>query len=214
MRGRFITFEGTEGSGKSTQTGMLIERLRACGRDVISTREPGGTDAGEAIRNILQNDPSGEGMCAETEMLLFAASRAQLVRSVILPALERGAWVVSDRFVDSTAAYQGYGRGIDVDTILEINALAVGSAAVDLTILLDIDVNVGFERLRQRRQAGRIPYDRIEREDRAFHERVRAGYLKLAARWPERFRIVEGLADEETVHARVWRMVEALDGNG
>ena len=179
MGGIFITLEGPEGSGKSTQAGRLTARLRGLGYEVVSTREPGGTATGEAIRSILQHNDASESLFAETEALLFAASRAQLVRSVIIPALESGKCVVCDRFADSTTAYQGYGRGFDISTMLAINAFAINNALPDITILLDIDVRYGFERLRKRNRERKTEHDRIESEDMEFHERVRAGYLDL-----------------------------------
>lgn len=209
-RGCFITFEGPEGSGKSTQSRRLAERIRAAGREVVTTREPGGTRTGEAIRNIVQHDSAGEPIYRETEVLLFAASRAQLVRAVILPALERGAWVVSDRFADSTTAYQGYGRGLDVDTIQKINALAIGPAVPDLTFLLDLDIRVGFERLKERAAGGAIAHDRIEREEAAFHERVRQGYLKLAAGGGARWRVIRTDREQAAVHEDIWNAVQPL----
>ena len=207
-RGLFITFEGPEGGGKSTHAGRLAERLRGAGLDVVQAREPGGTPTGEAIRHILQHDPAGEHLTAETETLLFAASRAQLVRELILPALRRGACVVCDRFADSTAAYQGYGRGIDVEAILAINAFAVDGAVPDLTILLDIEVAEGFRRLEQRNRERRTGRDRIEREAMEFHERMRRGYLALAAREPGRFRVVSAGRAVAAVAADVWTIVE------
>jgi dTMP kinase len=207
MKGVFITFEGPEGGGKSTQAARLAARLRSSGIDVVTTREPGGTRTGEAIRDILQNDSAGEPICPETEVLLFAGSRAQLVRSVILPALTRGAWVISDRFADSTTAYQGYGRGFPLATILAINAFAIGGAVPDLTFLLDVDVPTGFARLAKRNQKVGQSHDRMEREDRAFHTRVRDGYVDLAGKCPERFRLLDGRRSEDDVHAEVWREV-------
>ena len=203
MRGKFITFEGPEGGGKTTQAKRLVERLQAAGKKVVYTREPGGTPTGEAIRNILQHNTAGEAPCAETEVLLFAASRAQLVRHVIVPALERGEWVVCDRFADSTTAYQGYGRGFSVEQMIAINAFAIGGAQPDLTILLDLPVSDGFARLQQR--GGQK--DRIENEAVEFHERVRAGYLELAKRWPERFRIVDPRGALESVADAIWKLV-------
>ena len=202
-RGKFITFEGPEGGGKTTQAKRLVERLQAAGQPVVYTREPGGTPTGEAIRNILQHNTAGEAPCAETEVLLFAASRAQLVRHVIIPALERGDWVVCDRFADSTTAYQGYGRGFSVEQMIAINEFAIGGAQPDLTILLDLPVSDGFARLQQR--GGKK--DRIESEALDFHERVRAGYLELARRWPERFRIVDPRGTLESVAAEIWKLV-------
>lgn len=191
-RGKFITFEGPEGGGKTTQARKLINHLQKDGHQVIYTREPGGTPTGEAIREILQYDKAGEPICSEAEVFLFAASRAQLVRHVILPALEKGTHVVSDRFVDSTTAYQGYGRGFPVEQMLAISEFAIGPAIPDVTLLLDIDVELSFRRLAKRHQENFDRSDRIEREERAFHERVRNGYLALASRWPERIRLLDG----------------------
>jgi dTMP kinase len=208
MRGSFITFEGPEGGGKTTHARRLVEQLQAAGQRVVYTREPGGTPTGEAIRDILQHDKSGEAICRETEVLLFAASRAQLVRHVIIPALERGDWVVCDRFADSTTAYQGYGRGFPVEQMIAINEFAIKGAQPDLTILLDLPVSDGFARLQQR---GGVK-DRIEREAVEFHERVRAGYLDMARRWPERFRVVDARGTVEAVTAEIWRLVQRVGG--
>lgn len=209
-RGKFITFEGPEGGGKTTQAKRLVSRLEAGGFEVLYTREPGGTPTGEAIREILQHDKSGEAICPETEVLLFAASRAQLVRHVILPALERGACVVCDRFVDSTTAYQGYGRGFPLDEILAINSFAIRGAVPDLTLLLDLDVKEGMGRLERRDTGGKKRYDRIEREAIAFHEKVRGGYLELARRYPERFRLLDAARPTGDVEADVWRLVQSV----
>jgi dTMP kinase len=206
IRGKFITFEGPEGGGKTTHARRLVEQLQAAGRTVVYTREPGGTPTGEAIRDILQHDKAGEAPCSETEVLLFAASRAQLVRHVIIPALERGDWVVCDRFADSTTAYQGYGRGFPVEQMIAINEFAINGAQPDLTLLLDLPVSAGFARLQQRGGAK----DRIEREALAFHERVRAGYLELARRWPERFRVVEAFRPLDEVSAEIWSLVQRV----
>ena len=208
--GRFITFEGPEGGGKTTQAKRLIQRLQDSGREVLYTREPGGTPTGEAIRGILQHDQAGEPLAAEAEVFLFAASRAQLVRRVILPALEKGTIVVCDRFADSTIAYQGYGRGFPVEQMLTINALAIDGAQPDLTLLLDVPVSLGFERITERQRVLFESADRIEREQREFHERVRAGYLDLARRWPERFRRLDAARDPSTVAAEVWEAVRSV----
>ncbi|MCS6771020.1 MAG: dTMP kinase [Kiritimatiellae bacterium] len=206
--GRFITFEGPEGSGKSTQARRLVARLREMGAEVVHVREPGGTPTGEAIRRILQHDEAGEPLAHETELFLFAASRAQLVRRVILPALERGAVVVCDRFADSTTAYQGFGRGLPMDALQTIRALAVDGAEPDLTLLLDIPVALGFERVRSRQQDLFEGVDRIEREELAFHERVREGYLQLARENPRRFRRIDASRDPEQVAVEVWEAVQ------
>ena len=206
-RGRLITFEGPEGAGKSTQAAMLISRLEARGIEVIYTREPGGTKLGEAIRGILQYNAAGEDPCAESEVLLFEASRAQLVRNVIQPALERGAWVICDRFADSTTAYQGFGRGFPVELMETINRFAIGAATPDMTILLDVNVSLGMQRCAKRQIGKKIQYDRIESEKLEFHEKVRQGYLELARRFPERFRKVDAMRHAEPIGDDIWKLV-------
>lgn len=208
MRGKFITFEGPEGSGKTTQASRLVKRLQGQGVEVLYAREPGGTPTGEAIRGILQYDKAGEPICPETEVLLFAASRAQLVRHVILPALDAGKHVVCDRFADSTTAYQGYGRGFDIEQMLAINEFAIGGAIPDATFLLDVEIETGFKRLEQRHRDTSSTWDRIEREERAFHERVRNGYLALAKRWPKRFVIIDARGGPDEVEKKVWSVVQ------
>jgi dTMP kinase len=207
LKGFFVTFEGPEGSGKSTQAARLSARLQSDGHEVVQVREPGGTRTGEAIREILQHNRGGEPLHAWAEVLLFAASRAQLVEQVVRPAVQRGAWVVSDRFLDSTTAYQGYGRGLDLDEVQRVNRLAVQGAIPDLTLLLDVPVRLGFERLAARAAAARCGRDRIESEETGFHERVRAGYLELAARYPSRFRVLDGALAPEAVEKAVWNAV-------
>ncbi|MBC8453635.1 dTMP kinase [PVC group bacterium] len=207
-KGLFITFEGPEASGKSTQAAILVERLRASGYEVLTTREPGGTLTGEAIRGILQHDTAGEAPCPESETLLFEASRAQLVRNVIRPALQRGAVVVCDRFADSTTAYQGYGRGFDIEQVLSMNAFALGGTNPDVTILIEIDVKEGFERLEKRNRKEGAGFDRMERESLDFHEKVNAGYFELAKRFPERYEIVNGHHTEDSVHKAIWQIIE------
>ena len=161
MAGLFISFEGREGCGKSTQIRALAERLRNAGQTVQQLREPGGTDLGEAIRSLLQHDAAGEGMCAESELLLFAASRAQLTRQTIQPALADGAIVLCDRFMDSTTVYQGVARALAPGDVAAINQFAVGATTPDLTVLIDLAPEVGLERVETRSQ-GQL--DRIERE--------------------------------------------------
>ena len=207
-RGKFITFEGPEGGGKTTQARRLLQRLQKAGFGVIYTREPGGTPTGEAIRDILQHDKAGEAICPEAEVFLFAASRAQLVRHVILPALERGTFVVCDRFVDSTTAYQGFGRGFSVEQMLAINTFAIGPAVPDVTFLLDVNVDLSFKRLAKRHQENFDRSDRIEREERAFHERVRQGYLELVRKWPERIRTLDGGRDPDDLETQIWASVQ------
>lgn len=206
-RGRFISMEGPEGSGKTTQCARLARRLLAAGREVVALREPGGTPLGEAIRSLLQHDAAGERMAPEAETLLFLASRAHLLGQVVRPALERGAWVVCDRFFDSTIAYQGFGRGCDVEEVIRVNEFAVGGLRPDLTVLLDIDVAAGFDRLAGRNASAGTGNDRFEREDRGFHERVRAGYLELARRWPERIWTIDGSRDADALERDIWSRV-------
>jgi len=206
-KGKLITFEGPEGAGKSTQAAMLIKRLEEAGIEIIYTREPGGTKLGEAIRGVLQYNEAGEDPCAESEVLLFEASRAQLVRQVIQPALDRGAWVLCDRYADSTTAYQGFGRGFSVELMETINQFAVGTAVPDMTILLDVNVSLGMQRCAKRQVGKKIQYDRIESEALEFHEKVRQGYLELARRFPERFRLVDAMRHAEPIAEDVWKLV-------
>jgi dTMP kinase len=196
MNGRFISIEGGEGAGKSTVIAAIRDVLVAHGFEVVLTREPGGTPAGEAIRQLLL-DPAFE-LAAESELLLMFAARAQLVRELIRPALERGAIVVSDRFTDASFAYQGGGRGLDMGRIAELERWAAGRKP-DLTFLLDVGVSEGLARARSR---GGEP-DRIEREREDFFERVRAVYLARAAAEPARFRIVDAAQPVDAVVARV-----------
>ncbi|HMP89960.1 MAG TPA: dTMP kinase [Kiritimatiellia bacterium] len=209
-KGKFITFEGPEGGGKTTQAKRLLARLTGEGHEVIYTREPGGTPTGEAIREILQYDKAGEPLCNEAEVFLFAASRSQLVRTVIIPALERGAHVICDRFADSTTVYQGYGRGFDIDQMIAINNFAISGATPDITLLMDVDISVGFDRIASRQRELFQKSDRIENEAREFHERVRKGYLALASRWPDRFRIINAMRDPAEVEVDVWRWVQTI----
>jgi dTMP kinase len=208
MLGKFITLEGPEGSGKSTQAKMIIRRLAELGIEAISTREPGGTALGEEIRNILQHNQAGEAPCERAELLLFEASRNQLVEKVIRPNLEKGIWVICDRFMDSTTAYQGYGRGLPVQAVKAIHYFTVDGVVPDLTLLLDIEVSTGFERIAQRYLALGESADRFEQEERSFHEKVRAGYLKLAAEEPERFRVINAAQEPEAVASDVWKTIE------
>jgi len=211
MNGKFITFEGSEGCGKSTQIKWLSEKLEAQGIKVVCTREPGGTATGEAIRNILQHDAAGEPLGERAELLLFTASRAQLMDQVILPALGRGEWVLCDRFIDSTMAYQGFARGMDIAMLDAINDFAIYGRKPDLTLLLDLDVERGFQRLEERYSGGDETHDRFEREARDFHLRVRDGYHQLAAREPERFCIIDSDRAIDGVASNVWDVVkEAL----
>jgi dTMP kinase len=194
--GIFISLEGGEGAGKSTVLAAIRDALAQAGFEVVCTREPGGTDAGEAIRAVLL-DPQ-RGLCAEAELLLMFAARAQLVRQLVAPALARGAAVVCDRFTDASFAYQGGGRGLDMGRIAELERWAAGCKP-DLTFLLDIGVAQGLARARSR---GAEP-DRIERESEAFFERVRAVYLARAAAEPARFRVIDAAQPVDAVVAQV-----------
>ena len=203
--GKLISFEGSEGSGKSTQIARLAQRLQKEQRDVISTREPGGTEIGEQIRNIIVHNSKGDEMCAETELLLFAAARAQLVREVIAPAILRGAFVLSDRFLDSSTVYQGVARNLSMDPVNQINRFAVGTILPDLTIIIDVPTEVSLARIRQR--ASDLP-DRMERENIDFYEKVREGYLVLAKGIPERFFVVDGTLSEDAIDKKIWAEVQ------
>lgn len=201
-RGLLVTLEGGEGAGKSTQIARLAERARARGVEVLTCREPGGTPLGERLREALFGLDGAP--TALAELLTFSAARAELVATVMRPALERGALVLCDRFTDSTLAYQGYGRGLDVATIAAVNAAATGGLAPDLTLLLDLDPAAG----RARGAEGGTDY--LEREALAFHERVRAGFRELAAREPGRWRVIDATMGLDAVTDAAWSAVEAL----
>ena len=209
--GKFVTFEGGEGSGKTTQIKLASDWLRERGISALATAEPGGTPLGRKIREILLNRQSGA-IGAEAELLLFAAARAQHVRETILPALEEGQWVLCDRFTDATLVYQGVGRGLDVAFIRTLNDFSACSFKPDLTLLFDLPVEVGLTRAKKRAASGRpeTAEDRFEREERIFHERIREGYLNLASKEPERFRIINGAADVESIRLEVCRHLSAL----
>lgn len=202
--GNLISFEGSEGSGKSTQIARLAARLQALGREVLATREPGGTEIGEQIRNIIVHNSKGDEMCAETELLLFAAARAQLVREVIVPALGRGAVVLSDRYLDSSTVYQGIARNLALDPVDRINRFAVGDVMPDLTVVIDVPTEVSLARIRQR--ASDLP-DRMERQNIEFYRKVREGYLLLARQWPARVVVVEGTQSAESIETQIWEAV-------
>lgn len=210
MKGLFISFEGTEGSGKSTQIIRLAEFLRAQDRAVRLLREPGGTPIGEEVRHTLKHSAVNEAMTAEAELLLMNASRAQLVGEIIRPALAAGEVVLCDRFYDSTTAYQGYGRGLDLKMVKAMIDFAVGPTRPDLTFLLHIPLDVSEAR-RQSRQADGAPQrDRIEQADRRFFERVEEGYKAIAAAEPKRVRLVDATQSVEAVGAAIWQQVKPL----
>ncbi len=205
-RGAFVSFEGGEASGKSVQARRLVDTLRARGVDALIVREPGGTPAGERIREILLHARE-IALTPEAQALLFTAARAQHVREVIRPALTRGQVVVADRFFDSTLAYQGAAGGADLDGLRAMTRFAVGDTIPDRTFLLDVPVEVMLAR--RARETGRR-WDRFEAEDRAFHERLRDGYLRLAAAEPGRFVLVDGARDESEVAREVARATDDL----
>jgi dTMP kinase len=197
----FITFEGSEGSGKSTQAERLSAQLKRCGLPCILTREPGGTPIGETIRELLQFAPHNSTMTAETELLLFEASRSQLVRDVIKPALERGVCVIADRFFDSTTVYQGAARNLDREMIDRFNAFAVGDCVPDVTFVLDIDAATAETRMqREPRKA-----DRMEQQPAEFYERVREGYRELATHEPKRIVMIDGSGDVDEIEKQIWK---------
>lgn len=205
MRGRFITFEGGEGSGKSTHAKLLAERLQSLGLDVVHTREPGGSPGAEIIRHILLSGiakPLGQ----ETEAILFAAARDDHVRSVIRPALVDGKWVICDRFIDSTRVYQGALGKVDGKLIRGLERVTVGAAMPDLTFVLDVPATVGLARAKQRRGTGAI--DRFEGEAMEFHEDLRRAYRALAAEEPRRIHVIDGRPPREVVTERIWEVVE------
>lgn len=206
--GIFITFEGSEGCGKTTQIELLTHALRDAGRRVLVTREPGGTPVGEQIRHVLQHSRDSEAMTPEAELLLFAASRAQLVREVVEPALAAGTDVISDRFLDSTTVYQGVARRLDDADVRSINGFAVSGCLPDLTFILDLEAAEARRRVFDGPGRSGEP-DRIEREPLDFYERVRAGYLELAA-MSSRFRVLDGARPREVLAAQILQTVQEV----
>lgn len=213
-----VTFEGGEGAGKSTQVELLAERIRAAGREALTAREPGGTTLGELLRPLtrkpatarriyrkLTGDTTWSRLTPLSELFLYEASRAQLVAELIKPALDRGAAVLLDRFTDSTLAYQGYGRGLDLESIRTVNRIATGGLQPDITFLLDLGVPLGLTR--KQHESGR---DAIGGEDRSFHERVRAGYLAMAAAEPERWVVLDASLAAEQLSETIWRLVRRI----
>ncbi len=210
MKGLFITFEGTEGCGKSTQVVLLVDRLRDWGHTVRVFREPGGTPIGEEIRHTLKHSLSNAAMTPEAELLLMNASRAQLVREQIRPAIARGEIIICDRFYDSTTAYQGYGRQLDLETVRRIIEVAVGNTRPDLTLLLDISPEISAERMRSRQATLPFVRDRMEEGDRAFFERVAQGYQVIAAEEPKRVRKIDASGTVEDVQTKIWHYILPL----
>jgi dTMP kinase len=197
----FITFEGSEGSGKSTQADRLVTRFQRCGVPYILTREPGGTPIGESIRDLLQFAPHNSNMTPETELLLFEASRSQLVREVIKPALERGLCVIADRFFDSTTVYQGAARKLDREMIERLNAFAVGDCVPDITFVLDVDAITAESRMRNEPRKA----DRMEQQPAEFYERVREGYRDLATREAKRIVLIDGARGADAIETEIWK---------
>jgi dTMP kinase len=212
MKGLFITFEGTEGCGKSTQVSLLAERLRRMGCFVRMLREPGGSPIGEEIRHTLKHSHANRDMTPETELLLMNASRAQLVREVIRPALDAGEIVLCDRFYDSTIAYQGYGRQLNISTVRRVIELAVGNTRPDITLLLHVSLEVSEARrlARQPNLPMEIKRDRFEESDRAFFERVALGYQAIVKTEPNRVRQLNANQSVEDVRNEVWSCIQPL----
>ena len=198
----FITFEGSEGCGKSTQVQRLAARLKRMGIPHLVAREPGGTPIGETIRELLQFAPQNTSMTPETELLLFEASRSQLVRETIRPALERGLCVIADRFFDSTTVYQGAARKLDPQIIERLNAFAVDDCVPDITFVLDVDAATAESRMQKPRRP-----DRMEQQSAEFHERVRRGYRDLAAREPNRMVLIDGSRHADVIENEIWQII-------
>jgi len=209
-KGLFISFEGTEGCGKSTQVELLARRLSALGQRVRMLREPGGTPIGEEIRHTLKHSHANEAMTAQAELLLMNASRAQLVREIIRPALAAGEIVVCDRFYDSTTAYQGYGRQLDLDKVKTVIEFAVGETHPNLTLLLTVSHEIS--ELRRAKRQSTLPFmrDRMEEADQKFFARVVEGFKAIAAAQPNRVRVVDGSAPVEVVCERIWEIVQPV----
>ena len=206
MKGRFISLEGIEGTGKSTQAKLLSDYLKEKGFEVVLTEEPGGTQIGLRIRELLLS-VEHKGMTAVTELLLYNASRSQHIREIIVPAISSGAIVITDRFTDSTIAYQGFGRGIDLRLINSIDLIATERLRPDITILLDLDAEVGLKRNKRINKT-----DRLELEDLEFHQRVRNGYHNLAEKEPERIKLIDASAGIQEIHSRISSIITNFIG--
>lgn len=205
-RGIFITFEGIDGSGKTTQMRLLAQKLRAMGRDVLETVEPGGTEIGTQIRRILLN-PANRDLTPTAELLLYFASRAQNVQAVLCPALAEGRIVLCDRFTDSTLAYQGFGRGLSAELILELDRIACGGLKPDRTVFIDIDVETSLRRAHRRNLKTSASDTRMDEQPIEFHARVRDGYLALAKRESGRILTINGCANIDDVAAQIWEAI-------
>ncbi len=213
MKGVFITFEGIEGSGKSTQIILLANYLTTHAKAVTLTREPGGTKIGDQVRKILL-DPANKALEPKAELLLYAAARAQHLEELVRPELASGKIVLCDRFSDATLAYQGYGRGLDVEMIQALDRMVTAGLRPDMTVLLDIDAAAGLSRARGRNSSRGLETEaRFENEDLAFHERVRQGYLLLARREPDRFRVVDASPAPDMIQNNIRKIVEDVIGH-
>ncbi len=206
MPGFFISFEGIEGSGKSTQVTLLAQALCSQGYEIVVTREPGGTAVGRVLRRLLLESSSAP-LASGTELLLMLADRAQHVQEIVAPALRANKIVISDRFVDSTTAYQGYGRGVELALLTQLNAFACAGCMPALTLVLDLPVSEGLHRVRQR-QSGREGTDRFEAESVAFHERVRTGFLEVARAEPQRVHLLDAVRPAEMIHQEILTIVQ------
>ena len=211
-RGVFITFEGPEGSGKSTQLSTLAMKLRGMGREVVETHEPGGTPIGTQIRHVLL-DSSNRELCSTAELLLMFASRAQNVDQLILPALSAGQVVLCDRFTDSTLAYQGAARGLGAEVVYELDRIACRGLVPDLTVLIDIDADTGLERARRRNDRTHDSDSRMEEQAVTFHRKVREAYRQIASDETRRVRLIDGARTREAVAADVWSAIESVLGS-
>lgn len=209
LAGKFISFEGSEGSGKSTQIARLLQHLRQTGREIVATREPGGTATGEQIRNIVIHTHGGDEMCPEAELLLYTAARAQVVREIISPALARGAVVVADRYLDSSTVYQGVARNLPADQVAAVNRFAAGGVMPHLTVLIDVPTEVSVARMQRR--TSDLP-DRMERENEVFFRKVRDGYLRVAADNLGRIRVFDGTKTADAIEREIWAAVSPLLG--
>ena len=203
-KGRFITIDGVEGAGKSTQIDLICSYLQRKGIDVVRTREPGGTDVGEKIRSVLL-DVDNQEMHSDTELLLMFSSRNELIQNKIIPALNNGSWVVSDRFTDASFAYQGGGRMLNLDRISKLEEWVLGDFKPDLTLLLDINVELGMTRIE-----ARAAKDRIELEERAFFERVRSVFISRSEAFPERIKLIDASGTIDDIHEKIRLLVDSI----
>jgi dTMP kinase len=203
-KGRFITIDGVEGAGKSTQIDLICSYLQRKSIEVVRTREPGGTDVGEKIRSVLL-DVDNQEMHSDTELLLMFSSRNELIQNKIIPALNNGSWVVSDRFTDASFAYQGGGRMLNLDRIAKLEEWVLGDFQPDLTLLLDISVEVGMARIE-----ARAAKDRIELEERAFFERVRSVFISRSEAFPERIKLIDASGTIDDIHEKIRLLVDSI----